>query len=211
MFDFKKELERYGLTEETYEQCLKDASEKVQNLNDMDWQEIIEKYNLPIHYDTLRKSQQPSPFGGAFIREYYINKMSNSNITEDNYLKELRLEKQEIKKEKQKLSDERTEFNRQIRMEARKESYLDMVKEIICSNVEPVKLENYYCKVFESDTDLLCHLTDIHTGIEIDNYKNTFNEKILKERLSKYTVDILEIRDKHNSQNCHIVIGEIDI
>ena len=71
MFDFKKELERYGLTEETYEQCLKDASEKVQNLNDMDWQEIIEKYDLPIHYDTLRKSQQPSPFGGAFIREYF--------------------------------------------------------------------------------------------------------------------------------------------
>lgn len=209
MFDFKKELERYGLTEETYEQCLKDASEKVQNLNDMDWQEIIEKYDLPIHYDTLRKSQQPSPFGGAFIREYYINKMSNSNITEDNYLKELRLEKQEIKKEKQKLSDERTELNRQIRMEARKESYLDMVKDVICSNVEPIKLENHYCKVFESDSDLLCHLTDIHTGIEIDNYKNTFNEKILKERLSKYTVDILEIRDKHNSQNCHIVIGEI--
>ena len=209
MFDFKKELERYGLTEETYEQCLKDASEKVQNLNDMDWQEIIEKYDLPIHYDTLRKSQQPSPFGGAFIREYYINKMSNSNIAEDNYLKELRLEKQEIKKEKQKLSDERTEFNRQIRMEARKESYLDMVKDIICSSVEPIKLENHYFKVFESDTDLLCHLTDIHTGIEIDNYKNTFNEEILKERLSKYIVDILEVRDKHNSQNCYIVIGEI--
>lgn len=209
MFDFKKELERYGLTEETYEQCLEDASKKVQNLNDMDWQEIIEKYDLPIHYDTLRKSQQPSPFGGAFIREYYINKMSNSNITEDNYLKELRLEKQEIKKEKQKLSDERTEFNRQIRMEARKESYLDMVKDVICSNVEPIKLDNHNYKTFDSDTDLLCHLTDIHTGIEIDNYKNNFNQEVLKQRLLKYTTEILKIRNRHNSRNCHIVIGEI--
>ena len=55
MLDFKKELERYGLTEETYEQCLKDSSEKVQNLNDMDWQEIIEKYDLPMTKRVLKE------------------------------------------------------------------------------------------------------------------------------------------------------------
>ena len=114
----------------------------------------------------------------------------------------------EVKKEKQKLSDERVEFNRQIRQEARKESYADMVKRIICEDVEPINIPVHYT-LFNSDTDLLCHLTDVHTGIEINNWKNVFNEDVLKQRIEKYTSDILDIRGLHQSQNCYLVIGEI--
>ena len=114
----------------------------------------------------------------------------------------------EVKKEKQKLSDERVEFNRQIRQEARKESYADMIKRIICEDVEPVNIQIHYT-LFNSQTDLLCHLTDIHTGIEINNWKNVFNEDVLKQRIEKYTSDILDIRGLHQSQDCYLVIGEI--
>lgn len=114
----------------------------------------------------------------------------------------------EIKKEKQKLSDERVEFNRQIRQEARKESYADMVKRIICEDVEPMNVHVHYT-LFNGETDLLCHLTDIHTGIEINNWKNIFNEDVLKQRIEKYTSDILDIRGLHQSQDCYLVIGEI--
>ena len=114
----------------------------------------------------------------------------------------------EVKKERQKLSDERVEFNRQIRQEARKESYADMVKRIICEDVEPVNIPVHYT-LFNSQTDLLCHLTDIHTGIEINNWKNVFNEDVLKQRIEKYTSDILDIRGLHQSQDCYLVIGEI--
>lgn len=88
----------------------------------------------------------------------------------------------EVKKEKQKLSDERIEFNKLIRQEARKESYADMVKRIICENVEPLQIPIHYT-LFNTQTDLLCHLTDIHTGIEINNWKNIFNEDVLKQRI----------------------------
>lgn len=207
IFNIDEELSKIGLTRESYENCLKDSSERVQRTNDMDWQEIIEKYNLPFHYDTLRKSQQPTPFGGAFIREYFIDKMSKEN-TDNNYLKELRLQKQELQKEKQKLSDERVELNRQIRQEARKESYIDLVKRIICEDTEPLNVNVHY-SLFDSNTDLLCHLSDIHTGIEINNWKNVFNEDVLKNRIDKYTSDILDIRGQHGSENCYLVIGEI--
>ena len=116
--------------------------------------------------------------------------------------------KREIQKEKQKLSDERVEFNRQIRQEARKESYVDMVKRIICEDTEPMNVNVHYT-LFNSQTDLLCHLTDIHTGIEINTWKNVFNEDVLKQRIEKYTSDILDIRGLHQSQNCYLVIGEI--
>lgn len=97
----------------------------------------------------------------------------------------------EVKKERQKLSDERVELNRQIRQEARKESYLDMVRRIICEETEPLNISVHYT-LFNSDTDLLVHLTDIHTGIEIDNWHNKFNADILKQRIEKYTSDILD-------------------
>lgn len=115
---------------------------------------------------------------------------------------------QQLKKEKQKLSDERVEFNRQIRQEARKESYIDLVKRIICEDVDPMNIQVHYT-LFNSETDLLCHLTDIHTGIEINNWKNTFNEQVLKQRIENYTSDIVDIRGFHQSQDCYLVIGEI--
>lgn len=114
----------------------------------------------------------------------------------------------EVKKEKQKLSDERVEFNRQIRQEARKESFEDMVKRVICENTEPINIPVHYT-LFNSNTDLLCHFTDIHTGIEIDNWKNKFNEDVLKQRIEKYVSYILDIRGQHGSENCYLVIGEI--
>ena len=114
----------------------------------------------------------------------------------------------EVKKEKQKLSDERVEFNRQIRQEARKESFEDMVKRIICEDVEPTNIPVHYT-LFNSNTDLLCHFTDVHTGIEIDNWKNRFNEDVLKQRVEKYVSDVLDIRGQHGSENCYLVIGEI--
>ena len=71
-----------------------------------------------------------------------FNKMLEANqnkiLDDDNYVKEIRLEKQELQKEKQKLSDERVEFNKQVREQARKESFEDMIKRIVCENVEPI-------------------------------------------------------------------------
>ena len=134
--------------------------------------------------------------------------LGNANSQLQNMINENERLIREVKKEKQKLSDERVEFNRQIRQEARKESYVDLVKRIICESVEPMNVNTHY-KMFDGDTDLLCHLTDIHTGIEIDNWKNTFNEEVLKSRIEQYTSKILDIRKLHQSQNCYLVVGEI--
>ena len=114
----------------------------------------------------------------------------------------------EEKKERQKLSDARVEYNRVIRQEARKESYLDMVKRVISEDTPPINIPVHYT-LYNSNVDLLCHLTDIHTGIEIDNWKNKFDEEVLKQRIEKYTSDILDIRGFHQAENIYLVVGEI--
>ena len=208
MFDiekFKEELSKYGLTIENYEAILKDIDSKIDGENDYDWSELKDKYSVQCNPDTIRKSSS-TIFGGKIRSEYekYKNGLDNEISLQD----ELDVKIQNMRKEKIKLSDARVEYNRLIRQEARKESYADMVKRIICENVQPLNIPVYYT-LFNSSTDLLVHLTDIHTGIEIHNWKNDFDEDILKKRIEKFTSDILDIRGQHDSENCYLVIGEI--
>lgn len=168
----------------------------------LEWQDVADfrsEYNGDLeHRDTVRK-------GSKLLYEYIDAGWVNEPVeTEDNDNAELI----KMRKEKIKLSDARVEYNRLIRQEARKESYTDMVKRIICENVEPINIPVHYT-LFNSSTDLLCHFTDIHCGIEIHNWKNDFDEDVLKKRIEKFTSDILDIRGQHGSENCYLVIGEI--
>lgn len=169
----------------------------------LEWQDVADfrsEFNGDLeHRDTVRK-------GSKLLYEYidagWVNEPLETEDNSDN------AELIKMRKEKIKLSDARVEYNRLIRQEARKESYADMVKRIICENVEPMNISVRYT-LFNSSTDLLCHLTDIHCGIEIHNWKNDFDEDILKKRIEKFTSDILDIRGMHESENCYLVIGEI--
>ena len=160
---FKEELSKYELTLETYDKIITDIDSKIDGENDYDWSEIKDKYGINCNSDTIRKSSS-TPFGGKMRSEYEKYKTRlNQNVSENS---ELDVKIQELRREKIKLSDARVEYNKLIRQEARKESYADMVKRIICENVEPMNIPVHYT-LFNSSTDLLVHLTDIHTGIEL--------------------------------------------
>ena len=201
MFNFEEELAKYNLTPEKYELLLKDIDSKINGENDYDWSELKDKYSVKCNPDTIRKGSS-TIFGGKFRSEYEKSKI-NKAVDND----ELDIKIQEMRKEKIKLSDARVEYNRLIRQEARKESYADMVKRI-CENVKPTNVTVHY-NLFNGSTDLLCHMTDLHCGIKIHNWKNIFDENELKRRIDKFTSDILDIRGVHQSENCYLVIGEI--
>ena len=196
------------LENENYHSYIWRMDELVQSGKYQNWKEITPLVNKELFGDDESQYRDESAFRKAvkYARDFYEAGVFGNN--EDDYIKQLRLERQELQKEKQKLSDERVELNRQIRQEARKESYVDLVKRIICEDTEPMNVNVHYT-LFNSETDLLCHLTDIHTGIEINTWKNVFNEDVLKQRIEKYTSDILDIRGLHQSQNCYLIIGEI--
>ena len=179
-----------------------DLLKRKQTDDTVEWQDVADFRSEYVgdleHRDTVRK-------GSKLLYEYidagWVNEPTE-NITSDSS------ELIAMRKERIKLSDARVDYNRLIRQEARKESYADMVKNIICQNVEPINIPVNYT-LFNSTTDLLCHLTDIHTGIEIHNWKNDFDEDVLRNRIEKFTSDILDIRGQHGSENCYLVIGEI--
>lgn len=145
-----------------------------------------------------------------------FQKMLDANgsriFTDDDYLQEIKEQQQELKKERQKLSDERVELNKRIREEARKESFEEMIKRVVSENTPAIevnvgkreKITNDY-----SNNDVLAHFTDLHTGIEIDNYFNQFDESILFDRVNNYTDEIIRIGKFHKSENCYIVVSEL--
>jgi hypothetical protein len=130
-------------------------------------------------------------------------------VTDNDLIKLIEQKQQQLNKDTVKFRDERNELSRVLREQARRESFIELVRRSF-SEIEPDELK-YEPKtvVFNSDNDLLIHLTDIHTGAGINNYFNKFNDDILEQRLSKYLDRVFEIQKRHNSENCYVVIGEI--
>ena len=137
-----------------------------------------------------------------------FNVYKKRHLTEQEELEEIRRERRELEKDRVKFRDERNEYKKLIRTQARKESFEEMIKDIICKDTRPISLHHSPTS-FSSDNDLLVHLTDIHTGLETYSFFNIFNEDVLKKRISEYTSRILGIQKIHDSQDCYIVCGEI--
>lgn len=198
LYNFTEELKKYGLTTETYEALLKDCSDKAQKISDVDWNDIVEKYNLNVHYDTLRKSSQFIT-GGSFVSEYFKWKESqrNSDDKEDSYFKELQVQKDTIYKEKRKLYDQRREYNKLLISDARAEHLCDeLVKSANTLNDEkPLVFKGKWFKPNTHKQAVLCW-ADWHYGMVTDNIWNTYNTEICRERvknLVEITKEFIEL------------------
>lgn len=209
MYNFEEELAKYGLTQEKYEQLLKDCSNKVQHITDDDWSEICARYGLEFNPDTIRKGSQPPLIGSAFVSEYYKWKesLNQSENKDDEYFAKLRLEKQEIQKEKRKLYDERLDINRRLREEARLETTIEKIDDMLNSIADNRYITyNNNFSIEQSDNDMIVCLSDLHLGATYYNFDGYYDSNIAKERLNQYLAEIIEIQKTHNAENCVVLL-----
>lgn len=173
---------------------------------DLDWSEIADIMNREFRNDESEyrnESAYRKPYQQA-KRFFEANVFDKYN--DDNYVKELREAKQEIRKEKQRLFDERAALNKILREQGRLESTYEIVKRAI-EDYKSVKFNYTYKDPYRSDNDLIIHLTDIHCGVDINSRFNVFNYDILENRLKKYLDEILEIKYLYHSQNAYVILG----
>lgn len=71
-----EELAKANLSQEQYEECLQTIIDKKNGVNDIDWQEICDKFGLNVSNETLRRIHC-GIWGGAFVAEYFRNKDSH--------------------------------------------------------------------------------------------------------------------------------------
>ena len=134
----------------------------------------------------------------------YESIFSKENFTNEQLI-DIEEKKRELEKAKIKLRDERIDYQKSIREDARRESFIELVERSIAANVEPFE---YKCSpIIDSNEDMVVCLSDLHAGIEVQNWWNTYNTGILKQRLHKYLDEVCEIQRLHQCKICNIVLG----
>ena len=208
IYNFEEEIAKYGLTVEQYEKCLKDINDKVTGKIDLDWSEIIDKYDLPIAKDTLRKASSQSLFGNVFVSEYLKWKKSiDDNHNDDSYIEELEALKREIQKERQKLNATKVEYNRNLRHESRFELFYENIRDVTTA----LPLPEFYPihEDVKTEKAYALSISDIHAGARFKSENNEYSLEECKRRFQVLLGDVIDfVKDKNLSKITVIELGD---
>ena len=172
---------------------------------DLDWSEIADLMNREFREDESEYRNE-----SAYRKPYsYVKKFYEADVfkkyDEDSYVKELIFAKDEVRKEKQKLFDERKALNRLSREAARAEENFLRLEEMIRENgqttMPPVHADRYV-----SGNDLIISLSDFHLGADFDNHFGCYNSEIAENRLARYLNRIIEIQKIHRAENAYVLM-----
>lgn len=132
-----------------------------------------------------------------------IDGLVDNTPADDNVLSEIERRRAELFKERQKLRDERTAYNKMLRDQARDEELKEILERQILEGNLP-KLEYEPFEEYEGETSLIVSCSDIHYGAQCDNYWNRYNSDICKHMFGKYINEIAKIAKRHNAQDCYV-------
>ena len=176
----------------------------------MSWDEIADIINKEFRTDEFEYRSEAAyrkPYQQA--KRYFEANVFKTYKDEDSYFKELQLQKQNIRKEKQKLFDERTALNKTLRETARVEEDLSKLELLIKENGSTT-LPPIQSFIESSNNDLFICLSDFHLGIDTDNYFGKYNSDIASNRLAQYLSQIIKIQNLHKSENAYVgILGDI--
>lgn len=195
-------------TENEFQYLWRLGQAKDSGLLDIDWNgiaDLMNKYfgdpDKPYSEAAWRKPYQ-------MAKKFLENGVFN-NLSEDEYFKELRLQKQEIQKEKRKLYDERLDINRRLREESRLETTIEKFENML-SNVSNNRYLSYSPTISEGENDMIVCLSDLHIGATYYGFDGTYDSLIAKERLEKYLSKIIKIQETHHAENCVcLLLGDL--
>lgn len=172
------------------------------------WKEITPTLNQQLREDDEYYDESAYRKKYQAAKKFYDEIFSQQG--DDDFKKEQEELLREIKKEKIKLRDERTESNRGIRIEARVEDKLDYLEDIISKqgkiDYKPLTPEERKHLQIKSDNDLIVMLSDLHIGQTFYSAWGNYDLEIAKDRMNQYLNKIIEIKDRHNSENCFVTL-----
>lgn len=118
----------------------------------------------------------------------------------------------EFKKERVKLSDERTQNNAYIRRLAREETIIEIAKHTAetMSSKKLLKSFLYPSSIYSRSNEAIVQLSDWHYGIEIDNFINKFDTDICIDRISRLLEECERYFKKNPVKKIYVVnLGDL--
>ena len=110
----------------------------------------------------------------------------------------------EIRIERQKLNDYRTDVKKAVRERARQEELGEIIRGAVASGDLP-DLSYERVETSPSGNDLLITLNDIHYGANVRNAWCVYNSDVCRIMMARYLDEIFSIQDTHGSENCIVV------
>ena len=197
------------LENEIYEKIVEDCCNKTYGLSDDDWQDIVDRYNLSVNRDTLRKNFT-GIFGSAFVKKYYDEKNACENSSNE-YIKELNDKKRELEIERKKLQSEKVEYNKMLREDARSQLFVEKMQEsidkLVCLKHSPKHISEYGAH----DREFCLFFGDAHYGADLcikDLFGNVINEyspEKFRERMQQLFTKVLGIIHHEGINTLNIV------
>ncbi len=128
------------------------------------------------------------------------------NISNNEILSEIREQTRQLEEAKVRFRDERMAYNAQNRNAARLEQKFEYLENVL-KNVGREKFLPSIHSSYNSDNDLLVVLSDLHIGQTFSNIFGEYNSDIAKRRLNDYLEKVIEIKERHHSQNAYVVLA----
>ena len=166
----------------TFEDELDYLIDKVENpANKKNWVDMVDDLQTNTHPDVLRKSFTGGRYGGYNVAKFYKAKIAEGCTSEE--IERLEMLKDEIYKERCKISDLNRSRNAKLREESRFETLVEVLK-CEMNNFEPLQLNEYKPKTAIKKITGILQLSDLHIGKIIDNQWNVYNYDVAKQRIN---------------------------
>ena len=185
--------------ETDYEYCFRLSYAKVREGLDIDWQEIVNLCNINWSADHCRKTMI-----GAIRHQDYIDSKTKEQLESEQYEKLIQKEL-ELKKEKVKVQDLKTQVNKQIRELARKENLGEILEEKL-DKLPNQMINMNYINHMPSKKQGIAMISDVHYGMVVDNFLNKYNPDIAQERMNYLTDKIIEYSKLNNLDVMNVCI-----
>ena len=166
-----------------YDENLNLLISKVEGSCDLGWEELCDIIGTDVHPDSLRKAFAVTDYSGYHVAKYLMDKTAG-DLTEE-MINRLQSKRDEEYKERVRLQDARREYNKELRIEARYENLVDVLKE----NLQDI---NRYdtCSFGEKNLHIdrgtkkcaILMISDWHYGAICDNQWNFYNCEVAEKR-----------------------------
>ncbi len=163
------------------------------------WQDVADLINKITGYEYTESK---------YRKQYSaFQKMLNANMgtvfPEEDYLKKLQTEKEELRKERIKMQVANIERSRVDRNISRQELYYEQIGSV-CTTL-PLPVFEPILEVREDyDKSYLCCLSDLHYGATFKSENNEYSPEIFKQRLLYLTDELYNFVHKNSVRTLHV-------
>lgn len=167
------------------------------------WQQIADVLNeeLGNNYGESCYRKQFQSFNGMF--EANANEFVGNN---DEYLKQIQAEKDELYKLKKQMQDQRREYNKLLTSDARAEHLNEKMIEVAekIALMKPLQFDSSNNRTYGNDAVLV--INDIHYGLITDNIWNCYNKSICVDRLQHLVEKVIINLRTHKVDTLHVLL-----